>query len=90
MANYDNTGFYITRIRNDHKFSDSDFVLGKIIGYADVICYGRSHTPIELNRETGEYFYGVYCTEEEYGRFSKMVEEHYPGLCEFNYVGNQY
>lgn len=23
-------------------------------------------------------------------RFSKMVEEHYPGLCEFNYVGNQY
>ena len=46
MTNYDETGLYVTLIRGDHKFSDNDFVLGKIIGYADVICYGRRHHPL--------------------------------------------
>ena len=75
-----------TLVKHDHKFGENKFVRGVIVGirYA-VLHYDRG---IELANEkimrTGDVIIPAQCTAEEYEKFKTLVEERYPGLCEFD------
>ena len=80
------TRYFNTLIKHDHKFGENKFVRGVITG----IRYALLHydKKIELSNvlmeDTGNVIIPAVCTAEEYEKFKTLVEERYPGLCEFD------
>ena len=64
---------------------NNDYVLGRISGMNCAIC-GKAKYP-NMKTEIGIIII-TKCDPEKYVEFTKMVKEHYPGLCEFNYKEN--
>ncbi len=79
-----------TLVKEDHKFGKNSYVRGKIHSYKELICDGerdgisKPAFAWKVVSGVGEVIATV-CTQEQYDRFSQMVEKHYPGLCEFDY-----
>ena len=72
-----------TLIKGVHKHGNNEFILGRIsgIGYCMSECVrGFANIGIEEG-----IIYKHKFTEDEYEKFSKVIEELYPGLCVFNY-----
>lgn len=62
---------------------NNKYVFGRISGMQCALC-GRDKFG---NKETvNGRIYTTECTPENYAEFMKLVEECYPGMCEFNYV----
>lgn len=76
---------YWTKVNgaNDRFGENNKYVRGRINGFMEVLC-GRNYTPTFLDPENGDAHISVKCTEEQYQVFRKLVEERYPGLCEFD------
>lgn len=77
---------YRTLLKNESKFGANDYVRGRISGIMAVICgeepkRGYAH----FGCEDGIVL-TTKCTALQYQKFSDLVEDIYPGLCEFNYV----
>lgn len=85
-------GIFRTLIKKDHKFSDNDYVKGRITGIEYIVCFNGD---IERAQDLGfahvHFEDGILlktiCTKRQYEKFSKLVETMYPGLCEFDYKG---
>ena len=83
---------FYTLVRHDNeKFGNNKFVLGKIVAYKELLCDNR--IPREDGKRRGfatrrckndDRVLKTICTPEHYDEFAKLVEYHYPGLCEFN------
>lgn len=73
-----------TLMKEDHKFGDNQYVLGRISGmlYAicndDYLCWGHC-------KNNAGYILITECTPERYEIFKEKVEEQYPDLCIFDY-----
>lgn len=76
---------YWTKVNGNHEIFgvNPDYVRGRISGFLEVLC-GKSIAPTSRDPETDDAHMGVKCTEEQYRVFRKLVEERYPGLCEFD------
>lgn len=61
---------------------NNKYIRGRISGISLVIC-GDDYGPYK--RAEDGYVQSVVCEPEQYDEFKKLVEEVYPGLCEFNY-----
>ena len=77
-------GYFETLIREDHKFGKSNYVMGVITGWADLIFEDCFHTTWMLNENWPGKKFGVMCSWRDYERFAHKVEERYPGLCVFD------
>ena len=58
------------------------YIRGRISGILCGICR-NAYYPVDIV-ENGKV-YTVECTPEKYAEATEVIEEHYPGLCEFNY-----
>lgn len=75
-----------TLIKNNTVLGEKSYVQGKISGYQDIICDRDEETTFaNIGSEKGTIL-TTKCTELQYDAFKKMVEKHYPGVCEFDYV----
>ena len=79
--------YFHTLVKHDHKFGDNKFVRGVINGirYALLHYDQRIELANILKTDTGDAIIPAICTAEEYEKFKTLVEERYPGLCEFDY-----
>lgn len=81
--------YFRTLIRReaDKGFGENDYVLGYIVGVKSVLCdNGQSYATVGINR--GKIL-TTYCTDEQYQNFVEFIENRYPGLCVFYYVGSE-
>lgn len=76
----------ITLIKGGHKHLKDEFILGRISGIGYCMS-GFERGYVIMHVEEGSIYKRKF-TEEEYEEFSKVIEELYPGLCEFNYEIN--
>lgn len=78
---------FYTLVKEGHKF-DEPYIRGRISGIAHALCHNCDKTLSRCWRE-GDGIPGkvavVRCTQDVYDRFAQVIEELYPGLCEFNY-----
>lgn len=76
-----------TCLKGDHKFGKNKYIRGRVSGMSQIICEEEIVKGYAwgINRETGDAIHTIEATEEQYERFSKIVEELYPGLCIFDY-----
>lgn len=81
-----------TLVKKDHKLGENELVLGKIIGYKELMCDNIIEDNDKLLYGVALTKYGrmiaTECTPEEYDRFAKVVEMRYPELCEFNWTAD--
>lgn len=75
----------LTLIRGDYKFQvPEEYILGKIAGIGYMICgQSRGYTMRRI-KDKGAIYEKEF-TVDEYDNFMNIIEELYPGLCEFNY-----
>lgn len=72
-----------TLIKRDHAFGGNEFTIGKISGIGYCISeYDTNFINIDMTDEG--YLYTSEFTPDEYDKFINVIEELYPGLCEFN------
>lgn len=71
-----------TRIKKDKLDIDVQYTLGVIEGIQYVVCGLGSGNLRTL--ENGDYLMGVSCIDVYYRNFMALVENKYPGLCDFD------
>lgn len=83
----ENKRYFTTRIIADHILSTSDYVAGRISAVFRLICETDTVLCYELARDDDkeEFCYVVSTTAEQYAKAKTIIEEWYPGLCEFYY-----
>ena len=74
-----------TLAKREHKLY-SNYVRGKINGAMHVMCDGPFAVPSAMDIMEHGTIYVTKCTQEQYDLFTKVVENWYPGLCEFDYT----
>lgn len=75
-----------TLIKKGTKFSENEFVRGRITAFADVICSPYNIKFGHAVTQTDEgIIINTICTPRKYDKFKRFTEARYPGLCEFNY-----
>lgn len=76
-----------TLVKEDHKLGKNEYIHGRISGILKVLCtkdgveFGMrelSNVGLILTTE---------CTKSNYYKFMEVIEDLYPGLCEFDYKG---
>lgn len=74
-----------TLVKEGHKLYN-DYVRGRITGIAYMICDERKDAcrPCMIIDGIG-YVFTLRCTQEQYDRLTKVIEDMYPDLCEFNW-----
>lgn len=76
---------YKTKVKNDHKiYGQNEYVLGRISGLQYAYCGGDPKIGYAVMRGEEKTIFTAECSEEQYERFKTVVEEMYPGLCEFD------
>ena len=79
---------YITLIKPYNKLWDTPYVYGKINAVFRLTCKGEGgiHQGKVANcyEEAGRQFFQLDTTEEDYRKAARIIEDWYPGLCEFN------
>lgn len=74
-----------TLIKKEHKLGGNTYVEGRLSGIQYVVCCKNIELQYaQIGIEEGTVLLTM-CTPKQYEKFSKIVEELYPGLCEFNY-----
>ena len=78
-----------TVIDGNHKFGSSEYIRGRIAGIMYAMCDGQIDMSFGVahNDELNTWTLITECTKSQYDAFSEVIEEQYPGLCVFNYVG---
>lgn len=78
------------RTLEEIEYGNNSFVIGKILGYQEVICEDLLNGKAERKYGTRNVEEGrvltTYCTPDKYADFTKVVNMYYPGLCEFNCI----
>lgn len=79
-----------TLIKKDDKFGDNVFVRGRICGFMTCMCQ-MNNNKIALAQKKTENGYELrtVCEPEQYEKFKNFTESHYPGLCVFDYHGEE-
>lgn len=78
-----------TFFKKDHKHGDNEYVKGRVMG----IMLGLSNAidktdDVDVEPIYSDQYGSIFihkCSQEVYDIFTKVVEDHYPGLCVFNY-----
>lgn len=73
----------LTLIKKDHTRLSNEYIAGRISGIGYVVS-GCKRGYANMQVKEG-YVYRHEFTIDEYEKFMMIVEELYPGLCEFNY-----
>ena len=78
-----------TLVKNDESVKEAwrnnKYVFGRVSGMQYALCGGDKFA----NKETTNgRIYTTNCNPEKYAEFIKLVEECYPGMCEFDYKEN--
>lgn len=79
-----------TLVKKDHKFGNNDHMLGRLIGYQQLLCDGfreENHRPQHVIDKIEEgTVLTCECTPDEYAEFTKLVKRHFPeDLCVFDW-----
>ena len=84
---------FMTLIKKDHEIKRwnclNDYVVGTIRGIQYVICHEPGESEFAHIRINEGLILTTDCTKEQYQHFSDIVEELYPGLCEFYYTKDE-
>lgn len=77
-----------TLVKDDHKFGNSKFILGRIMGAMAVMCKEDPATGLEFGHGCCEHGHIIMTetTDEKYEAFTHVIENWYEGLCVFDYV----
>ena len=76
---------YYTKVKNDHKiYGQNEYVLGRISGLQYAYCDGNPVIGHATQRGEDKTIFIAECSEDKYEKFKTVVEELYPGLCEFD------
>ena len=71
-----------TNVQTNH------YIRGRVHGFMTALCGDEKHYGNGvLTNEEGEvigYVMKTYATDEQYEQFKQLVEQQYPGLCEFD------
>lgn len=80
-----------TLLRKQHMFGYNKYVKGRISGISFVICGGMDSEdiPCANTLDDNGFVLRRLCTPKQYEEFTKIVEELYPELCEFDYQMNE-
>lgn len=87
---------FSTRIKEDHKFGENEYVRGRISGIQSLICVKGfpfkvmnkcGHAVATIYKEGVGHILTVRTTQKKYDKFKEVVEKLYPDLCEFDYSG---
>lgn len=81
---------FYTLVKKDHKFGSNERIHGHIDAYKELICDGNKNGIDEPGFAFADIpnvgaVYVTCCEPEQYDTFKKLVEKHFPGLCEFDY-----
>ena len=71
-----------TLIKRNHKFGENEFILGRISGIGYIVANKKGFALMEICE--GNVYRNEF-TPDEYDKFMNIIEDLYPGLCEFNY-----
>ena len=79
-----------TLVKRNHKFGNSKYMLGRLIGYQQLLCDGFREENHKPPHGFGEVKEGTVltcvCTPDEYAEFTKLVKQNFPeDLCVFNW-----
>ena len=79
-----------TLVIKDHKFGKSSYMIGRLVGYQQILCEGldkEDHKPPYAIGENEEgYILVCKCTPDVYAKFTEIVRREFPeDLCVFNY-----
>lgn len=75
---------FYTFIKKEHKLGGMLYVQGRIHGFMTLICEEDQGIPSGIGVSESGTIFVTETTEEKYAKFKKVVEKHYPGLCEFD------
>ena len=75
-----------TKINKRHKLY-SDYVVGRISGMQFMACESSADRRFAVKDMSDCKIMATECAEAQYLYFASIVEDHYPGLCEFDYKG---
>lgn len=77
---------YKTLVKKDHKLGNNKYVLGRISGIKHVICSNDKSQRYGNSGVDNGVVLRVDCEKSKYDEFVTMIEDLYPGLCEFYYM----
>lgn len=80
-----------TLIKYNHKLGDNKYVRGRISGIQLVLCEKNSEDELifaNMRTEEGVILRTI-TTQTNYDKFTKLIEELYPGLCIFDYMRDE-
>lgn len=75
---------FYTLVRKEHKLGENKQVLGRILGYKELLCGELNKIPHGVGLTEEGHVLIAECTPEEYGAFCELTENRFPGLCKFN------
>ena len=75
-------------IKPDHKFGKNEYIQGRIVGIAHAMTGGLTGGGYAVvSHDDGGVSFCVKCVTRKYRKFKEIIENNYPGLCEFNTIG---
>ena len=79
-----------TLVKKDHEFGDNKFMLGRLVGYQQLICDGFREGSSKIPHGIGHIEEGTVlvceCTPDKYSEFTELVKQNFPdGLCVFDW-----
>lgn len=61
-----------------------EFQIGRIFGLMEALCGGSAVDYKPFRVESLGVIFTTICTQEQYNKFVKHMEEHYPQICKFD------
>ena len=79
-----------TLVKKDHEFGANKFMIGRLVGYQQLICDGFREENSKIPHGIGNIEEGTVlvceCTPDKYDEFTKLVKRNFPDdLCVFNW-----
>lgn len=72
-----------TLLKIENELVNRQYVRGRISGIMDVACNVKKHYAVAAFDKG--FILTCECTPKQYEKFSKIIENEYPGLCVFDY-----
>lgn len=79
-----------TLVKKDHKFGKNKYMLGRLVGFQQILCEGSDKEDHKPSYGIGENEEGCIlvckCAPDVYAKFTEVVKREFPeDLCVFNY-----
>ena len=82
---------FYTLIKYDHELGDNKYVRGRISGIQLALCEKNSEDELIFSnmRVDKGIVLRVITTQDNYDKFTKLIEKLYPRLCTFDYMRDE-